>query len=133
MRKALWLSLPRYGGKPVPRNAGLELAGYRQRRYLPSRTPDRAAQEQRYRERVAAWLRRPENRWCRVHLLLTGVRVPATQCHHYQGRRGALLLYEPYWIPVSFEGHRWIDDHREEARALGLLCPQGFYNSPVRS
>ena len=59
-------------------------------------------------------------------------RVPATQCHHYQGRRGMLLLHEPFWIPVSWEGHRWIEDHREQARALGLLCPLGRYNAPVQ-
>lgn len=88
-------------------------------------------QERLYNARVKEWLRQPENRWCRVYLLLLGRRVPATQCHHYQGRRGMLLLYEPYWIPVSWEGHRWIDDHRQQARELGLLCPLGSYNSPV--
>ena len=41
--------------------------------------------------------------------------MPATQCHHFQGRRGMLLLYEPFWIPVSWEGHRWIEDHRQWA------------------
>ena len=47
-------------------------------------------------------------------------------------RRGMLLLHEPFWVPVSWEGHRWIDDHRQRARELGLLCPLGSYNSPVR-
>ncbi len=42
-----------------------------------------------------------------------------------------LLLYEPFWIPVSWEGRRWIEENREPARALGLLCPLGRYNSPV--
>jgi PD-(D/E)XK nuclease superfamily protein len=117
-----------------PRNAEVmpnELAWYRRRRWLARRRPERLAQERLYHARVREWLRLPQNRWCRVYLLLQDRREPATHCHHYQGRLGILLLYEPYWIPVSWEGHRWIEDHRERARALNLLCPLGRYNSPV--
>lgn len=27
-----------------------------------------------------------------------------------------------YWLAVSAEGHRWIHDHPDEARAHGWLC-----------
>ncbi len=109
-----------------------ELNKYRRQRFPCSRTAERMVQERLYRQRVKEWLRLPENRRCRVYELLLNRHVPATQCHHFQGRRGMLLLYEPFWIPVSWEGHRWIDAHRAQARELGLLCPLGRYNSPVR-
>ncbi len=108
-----------------------ELARYKRRSSRVQPTPERIRQERIYRARVREWVQLPENRCCRVYLLLLGRKVPATHCYHYQGRRGMLLLYEPYWIPVSWEGHHWINDHREEARRLGLLCPLGRYNSPV--
>jgi hypothetical protein len=134
MKPALWLLLPSYGGRNTePCNAAEELEKYRKKCFLRSRTPERAAEERLYNQQVPEWLRLPENKWCQVYLRLTGERHPATQCHHYQGRRGSLLLYREYWIPVSFAGHRYIDDHPNEARELGLLCPLGFYNSPVQS
>ncbi len=109
-----------------------ELSRYRRFRSVAARTPERLHEERVYRARVREWLRLPENRWCRVYWLLSGRRVPATQCHHYQGRRGMLLLHEPFWIPVSWEGHRWIEEHHAQARELNLLCPLGKYNSPVK-
>jgi hypothetical protein len=131
MKKALWLQLPRFKALATSDRLADELTQYRRLRSVAPRTPERAEQERLYWNQVQEWLRRPENRWCRVYLLLLGRRVPASQCHHYQGRRGMLLLYQPFWIPVSWEGHRWIDEHRPAARALGLLCPLGRYNSPL--
>src|SRR5215471_7151250 len=133
MKKALWFQLSQSAPPEISAGPADQLAYYKRRRFVARRTPQRARQERIYQGRVKEWLRLPENRWCRVYLLLLGQRVPATQCHHYQGRRGMLLLYEPFWISVSWEGHRWINDHRQQARALGLLCPLGRYNSPVRS
>ncbi len=130
MREAPWFRCSRYGDVKAKDRPADELSRYR-RRNLAARSPERREEERLYRMRVKEWLRLPENRWCRVYLLLLGRRVSAAQCHHFQGRRGMLLLYEPFWIPVSFEGHRWIDEHREEARKLKLLCPLGRYNSPV--
>ncbi len=132
MKKALWLQLRRPEFFEDPQSHLDELTRYRSLRLIARRSPARSQQERLYRARVREWLRLPENRWCEVYQLLVGRRVPATQCHHFQGRRGMLLLYEPFWVPVSWEGHRWIDEHREQARALGLLCPLGRYNSPVR-
>jgi hypothetical protein len=134
MKKALWLQLPRFKSADDSQTLdalGEELNRYKRLRLIRRRSPGRARQEGQYQIQVKEWLRLPENHWCRVYLLLVGRRVSATQCHHYQGRRGMLLLYEPFWIPVSWEGHRWIDDHPQRARELGLLCPLGTYNSSV--
>ena len=131
MKKALWLQLPKSNESEVSASLEDQLNRYKRSRWISARSPRRFEQERQYRARVKVWLTLPENRWCRVYLLLLNRRVPTTQCHHYQGRRGMLLLYEPFWVPVSWEGHRWIEDHRTEARTLGLLCPLGRYNSPV--
>jgi hypothetical protein len=133
MKKALWLQVPQSRPPETSERLIDELTQYKRRRPVVLRTQQRAAQERLYYTRIKEWVRLPENRWCRAYLLLLGRRVPATQCHHYQGRRGMLLLYEPFWIPVSWEGHKWIDDHRQRARALGLLCPLGKFNSSVYS
>jgi hypothetical protein len=134
MKKALWIQLKQTKTVGTLEGPAEELLDHKRQRLCPvsRRTPERAAHERLYCGRVREWLRLPENRWCRVYLLLTGQKVRATQCHHYQGRRGMLLLFEPFWVPVSFEGHRWIDEHRQRARELELLCPLGRYNSPVQ-
>lgn len=96
-----------------------------------SRTPqqkkalaDRAA----YRKRVKEWL---VGKQC-VGCLLASVAAKndfiirrATQCHHKHGRRGALLLYEPLWLPVCGPCHDWIHKNIEAARYLGLYAPAG--------
>lgn len=83
------------------------------------------------------WLNRRENRFCAVSRLAqlyelpgwdTNKLLPATQCHHTHGRQGRLLLYEPYWCPVSMKGHEWIELHKKIARDHGLLCMLGRYN-----
>ena len=130
MKPALWLQLPSYGGVQPETDPAIELERLRSSRAIKRRTPERAAEERLYNQQVKEWLRLPENKWCQVYLRLTGEHQRATQCHHYQGRRGSLLLYREYWIPVSFEGHKWIDDEPEKAEALGLKCPKGFWNSP---
>ena len=132
MKPALWLQLPGRGGSEPEADPGEQLAGYRKSLSMARRTPERASQERIYRQQVKEWLRLPENKWCQVYLRLTGEHHLATQCHHFQGRRGSLLLYREFWIPVSHEGHKWIEDNMDQARTLGLLCPLGFYNSPVQ-
>jgi hypothetical protein len=131
MKKALWLQLPQFRAPETPDRLADELTQYKRLRSVARRTPERATQERLYQTQVQEWLRLPENRWCQVYLRLLDRRVPASQCHHYQGRRGMLLLYQPFWIAVSWEGHRWISEHHQRARELDLLCPLGRYNSPV--
>ncbi len=86
------------------------------------RTPKRAAEEARYRRRVKEWLK--DKIVCRGHNCIYW----PTQCHHSHGRRGRLLLYEPFWIPVCEFCGAWIHENPKQARELGLLCPQGCWN-----
>ena len=75
MRKALWLQLPQFKVPEPMARLEDELAHYQRLRCLARRTPERAEQARLYQTRVKAWLRLPENRWCRVYLLLLGRRA----------------------------------------------------------
>ena len=55
--------------------------------------------------------------------------------HHWAGRghggRGPLLMDERLKISMSTLGHRWVQAHPAEARALGFFAPLGQWNVPV--
>ena len=40
---------------------------------------------------------------------------------HHRCKRGKNYLDESTWLAVSRFSHRWIEDHKKEARKLGLL------------
>jgi hypothetical protein len=48
--------------------------------------------------------------------------------HHRFGRLGELLFWEPGYMAVCNNCHRWIHDHPAKARELGLLAPVGQWN-----
>lgn len=97
------------------------------------RTTKRAAEERKYRARVKVWIKEPENTLCKACPVLWKPPMPqpqpSTQCHHTHGRRGRLLLYEPFWLPVCEDCHNVI--HKvspEAAREAGVLCEIGQWN-----
>ncbi len=45
----------------------------------------------------------------------------ATQVHHAKGQQGALLNDKRYWWLLCMEHHRWVEDHKNEARKMGLI------------
>lgn len=44
----------------------------------------------------------------------------STQIHHTRGRLGDMLCNIKWWLPLSWEGHRWIHDNPAEARLRGF-------------
>ena len=54
---------------------------------------------------------------------------PATDIHHTHGKVGKLLCYEPLFKLVCRSCHRWITNHTEMARELGLVCEKGQWNN----
>lgn len=80
---------------------------------IKPRSTKRAKHERVYLAKRIEFLHRPENMVCPV----TGQR--ATEVHHKKGRVGNLLLDENYWLGVSHEGHKYIEEHPEEAKARG--------------
>lgn len=123
---ALYLSLPSYkrtvrshqknGRKPVKRRTQLKLSSKPIRR----RSKAMAKRMQVYQQQAEEWL---GSRMC-----ANGCMSSATQVHHSRGRRGNLLLDKRFWIPLCAQCHRFVHDHPEEARELGLLCAKGDWN-----
>ena len=61
----------------------------------------------------------------------------ATEIHHTRGRIGRLLNMTEFWVPVSREGYRWINDNPAEARnrtwyGIPLLCAVRQWNTAPR-
>lgn len=52
--------------------------------------------------------------------------------HHAWGRAGSLQNDVRGWKAVCRFHHNWIDQNRNKARELGLLCPYGHFNDPKR-
>lgn len=69
-----------------------------------------------------------KDHFCPVMLKIKGFRVRITDIHHMAGRKGKLLLYTPYWLPVSRQGHNWIHDNPGKAYELGFLIPSTSVN-----
>ena len=117
--KAPWVGLAKLGGGRAP-NGGLLVK--REPKRIRTRTLARAKQERIYRRKRLAFL--ALHRRCAVYL------QPSEQVHHSRGRLGPLLLDERWWIPVSSNGHEWIDRNRDQARkilwnGISVLCAKG--------
>jgi hypothetical protein len=142
MKKALWTECFPEQRKPSPSSAAsrqrnsprASKTSRRSNSWPKRRSAGRAKLDKLYNARVRQWLTEPGNRECRVSLLADiedfPVTLPATQCHHRNGRGwcGELLMEESLWVPVSAKGHDWIDRNRDEARRLGLLALKGQWN-----
>ena len=94
------------------------------------RSKKRSREDTIYAQRRVWFLGMPENSRCPVAEAglipdLNGQILPhwraATTIHH-AWKRGKYYLDESTWIGASFEGHVWIENHKEEARKRGWLC-----------
>jgi hypothetical protein len=101
------------------------------------------------------FLQRPENRFCYICLcrslectvtelrsmmsrpvkegdrllgLSGAIMVPAVEVHHYRGRIGRLLDFEPFFLASCRECREWPHTFFKQARALELLAPSPLYN-----
>lgn len=59
------------------------------------------------------FLGKPENQKCPI----TG--KPTTDVHHMKGRIGSLLLDTRYWVALSREGHKYVEENPEWAKENG--------------
>lgn len=70
-----------------------------------------------------------ENPDWRTQLQLSGARLtPSSEAHHYRGRCGRLLDFEPFFVASCKGCREWPHAHAREARALDLLAPASLYN-----
>lgn len=53
-----------------------------------------------------------------------GKRIPrATHIHHRNKRNGARLRDDRWWLSACLEEHDWVENNKDDARALGFLLP----------
>ena len=60
------------------------------------------------------FLGKPENQKCPI----TG--KPTTDVHHMKGRTGSLLLDTRYWVALSREGHKFVEENPEWSKKNGF-------------
>lgn len=70
-------------------------------------------EDRQYTIKRLRFLAQPGNQRCPV----TG--QMATEIHHMKGRVGDLLLDQKYWLAVSREGHRKIEENPDWAKEMG--------------
>ena len=86
----------------------------------------RQAQSREYVRKAAEFKRR--NQSCKAGIA-SNCSHKTKDVHHQRGRVGSLLLDQRYWIPVCRECHDWIGANPQQARAAGLICEAGKWNS----
>lgn len=74
----------------------------------------RKVEEAKYQLQRILFLKKPENSKCPI----TGTKT--TDVHHKKGRICNLLLDETYWIALSREGHKYVEEHPEWAKENGF-------------
>jgi hypothetical protein len=116
--------------KPLERQPIERKTPIKAKRTRIQRTPVKAVSTKqkkllaKYHRIRLAFLNRPENKVCPV------TKQPTTEVHHKQGRVGyadefardndiPLLLDERFFLGVSRSGHRWIEEHPEQAKERG--------------
>ena len=59
------------------------------------------------------FLGKPENRICPI------TKQPTTDIHHKKGRVGSLFLDTRYWVALSREGHKFVEENPQWAKENG--------------
>ena len=62
------------------------------------------------------FLKKPENKYCPVMQQLKNKKVETTDVHHKKGKIGKLLIDTKYWIALSREGHKYVEEHPNWAK-----------------
>jgi len=83
------------------------------RKAIPKVSEKRKIENRKYTIERLRFLAQPENQKCPV----TGKQT--TDIHHMKGRIGSLLLDTRFWIAVSREGHKQIEENPEWAKENG--------------
>ena len=73
----------------------------------------KALQDIIYKSERIKFLMLPENKICPI------TKQPTTDVHHKKGRLGDLYLDKRYWVALSREGHKYVEEHPEWAKENG--------------
>ena len=80
---------------------------------IPKVSKKRQIQNLQYSVLRTEFLGKKENQICPI----TG--KPTTDIHHKKGRVGELFLDTKYWVALSREGHRFVEENPEWAKEKG--------------
>lgn len=67
----------------------------------------------KYTAQRIIFLGKKENQVCPI------TKKPTTDVHHKKGRTGSLYLDERYWVALSREGHKFVEEHPEWSKENG--------------
>jgi hypothetical protein len=80
---------------------------------IPKVSKKRQIENAKYSVLRIEFLGKIENRICPI------TKQPTTDIHHKKGRIGSLLLDTRYWIALSREGHKFVEENPEWAKENG--------------
>lgn len=80
---------------------------------IPKVSKKRKIENLQYQVLRKQFLEKPDNRTCPI----TG--LPTTDIHHKKGRTGTLFLNTDYWIALSREGHKQVEENPQWAKENG--------------
>lgn len=80
---------------------------------IPQVSKKRKIENAQYSVLRIEFLGKPENKKCPI----TG--QPTTDIHHKKGRIGKLFLDTKYWVALSREGHKFVEENPEWAKENG--------------
>ncbi len=80
---------------------------------------DKARETRKYWPLKAAFL--IEREFCEVPLEVHDCTIRATTVHHMKRQQGNMMNDTQWWLPTCLNGHTWIEDNKNKARALGLI------------
>ena len=80
---------------------------------IPKVSKKRQVEQLQYQVLRTEFLGKPENKICPI------TNQPTTDIHHKKGRVGSLFLNTDFWIALSREGHKFVEENPEWAKENG--------------
>lgn len=80
---------------------------------IPQISKKRKIEMLRYSVLRTEFLAKPVNKICPI------TKQPTTDVHHKRGRVGSLYLDTKYWVALSREGHKFVEENPEWAKKNG--------------
>ena len=80
---------------------------------IPKFSDKRKVENLKYLAQRIVFLGKKENQICPI------TKTPTTDVHHKKGRTGGLYLDETYWVALSREGHKFVEENPEWAKENG--------------
>lgn len=80
---------------------------------IPKVSKKRQVEQLKYQVLRTEFLSKPENKICPI------TKQPTTDIHHKKGRVGSLFLNTEFWIALSREGHKFVEENPEWAKLNG--------------